>query len=303
MCFADWPDSQNKKHVEIVVLDKLPSIERCMNRLDGAEPIDPSCLIAHIHIPKTAGMAVQTVLKEHFEPHTHLQWNKAAENWKELTDGKEYSGSLITGHLQFPQLFYPGFSSERPIYCVSVIRDPLQRVISLYNYNRSLRHPNHERFSARFPSIDDFIKAKSGKDNVRNQQAVWLCGSRTNPDVLCEVLNAHYIGLTTQGYLADYLTKVLKLCGKTAGEVTVPTVNALQKIKSGGAVGRDDIDPVVLEKFFQDNWLDDLLYKTVSKHLERNATPDTEMTAQGVRQVRKSTLARVKQTVKRLLRN
>lgn len=289
--------------METSVLEKLPSIEPCMNRLDRAEPIGQSCLLAHIHIPKTAGMAVQTVLKKHLSPHTHFAWNNAAAEWKDLTDGQEYSGRLITGHLRYPHLFYPGFSSDRRIYCISVIRDPLKRVISLYNYNRSLRHPKHEAFSARFPDINDFVKAQSNPNRTRNQQAFWLCGSRTSPEVLSEVLNKHYLGISTQEYLIDYLSKILRFCGEDTGVVAVPTVNAIKNIKSGHAAKRADIDPVILNEFIRDNQLDYQLYYTVSEHLKSSAIPDKMLSEQTVTNVRTGVFTALQKTVNRLFRN
>ncbi len=252
-----------------------------MDRLMGKLPIEPNSMLAHIHIPKTAGVAVQSVLKAEFSPNLHLAWDKAREEWKQANSKAPYDGKFLTGHLEFSGLFYPGLPRPRPIYCIAVIREPLKRVVSLYNYNRSNMHPRHASFAEKFASLDDYVLTFTGAKRAANRQVRWLCGRVNDRDLLMARLNKHYIGVATQDRTDWYLSRVVSAVKQEDRTIEVPVVNTLKRVEHGTVVTEADISPVVLEKFRNANQLDLELYDTIMEQQEKlGAYPNTPRAAQ-----------------------
>lgn len=273
------------------------NIDRCMSRLLGDVPIEGNYQLAHIHIPKTAGVAVQSVLKDYFAPFTHLPWNDGASHWRSLTEGKGFDGQMVTGHIRFGDLKYDGFIETRPIYCTAVIREPLKRVVSLYNYNRSVKHPRHERFAQKFPTLNEFVISFAKTRNTGNRQCNWLTGNRANPNEISQILNQNYIGITTQEFTDWYLSKLIStLLGKNAA-IQAPVMNELGEIKHGSRNGIEDIDPDIKLQFYENNRLDAELYQTLSAYIQ-GLNPELYVTQRASGQ---SKLSRIRKKVSRAM--
>lgn len=111
-------------------------------------PLRALPLFYFLHVHKTAGTSLRMVLNQMFRPYVHI--TTAAAINKEFKDTKRRiwleadfyeKHILIGGHIPY---LHPIVQSKRPQrrkVFASVLRDPVARVVSHYDYIR--RHPDH----------------------------------------------------------------------------------------------------------------------------------------------------------------
>ena len=121
-------------------------------------------LLVFIHIFKTAGTSIKQNLKDHFGEDNVDFLNDGIvddKHFEERVDKavEDHCAAAMAGHFQFARiseaLYYAG--ETRKIVYFSFIRDPLQRLISAYNYfyTTSDEKWHHE---ARSMGIEDFYR-------------------------------------------------------------------------------------------------------------------------------------------------
>jgi hypothetical protein len=89
-----------------------------------------------VHIPKTAGVSVRNVLKEHFGPGFVLHYWEITDAWGRVLDQVPPDATCVHGHYQADLLARIFPRAE----LITWVRDPVERVISSY-YHR-LRDPD-----------------------------------------------------------------------------------------------------------------------------------------------------------------
>ncbi|SCZ71915.1 Sulfotransferase family protein [Epibacterium ulvae] len=129
---------------------------------------DPADIILFMHIPKTAGMSVGKALQNAFDIFHPVSWENTGKSFRQKTKQalyirtKEHTGEgpvrqVLMGHFGWGDVMF-WKNHELPIKCATIIRDPLARFVSNYRYNCSERHPQHEAFKARFPTLEDYAQ-------------------------------------------------------------------------------------------------------------------------------------------------
>lgn len=135
----------------------------------------PAPLILHVHMPKSAGSALnRRVLRPRFPARRTLLAYGVAHERRRGLDTADLSGApdLIAGHVPF------GFAAPlgRPVLTVSVLRDPVERMFSFLNFVAvAPRHGARRRFDVDMVRLaqDDpgrFIEMMLGCDMVRLRQ-------------------------------------------------------------------------------------------------------------------------------------
>ena len=102
------------------------------------EPFVDAPLLAHIHVPKTAGSSFRKVLDEHYGPsHVHLYLHNDTTFVYENSELAELvrppSVQAFSSH--FVRRF-PASLAGRPVYYVTFLRDPVKQFISYVTYTR-----------------------------------------------------------------------------------------------------------------------------------------------------------------------
>lgn len=123
-----------------------------------------------VHIPKTAGSSFNGELVPILFPSAHIfvDYSKVADGsrpFNELLDeavedfiakalAKRYA--YVTGHITAGHVarIASALPDTKPI---TLLRDPVARVVSDYRYQCSDMHPGHADFMARHPTIDTYI--------------------------------------------------------------------------------------------------------------------------------------------------
>lgn len=113
-----------------------------------------------IHIPKCAGTSLSILLNNMYPPESvyHIddsRYEESSEEFRHLTAQEKLGLTLVDGHM------YYGLYSSMPheVSHITMLRDPLKRLISLYNYG--LTTPTvgwHARMLEEKPTLVDFVK-------------------------------------------------------------------------------------------------------------------------------------------------
>lgn len=183
-----------------------------------AEPCD---VILFLHIPKTAGMSVGKALQRSFDLFHPVSWENTGVSFRQKSrkalylrqdklgraegdrgaigqagqdntkDGAKLR-QILMGHFSWNDVAY-WQAQGMPLKCATIIRDPLERLVSNYQYNISDKHPQHVEFQARFPTLESYA-AKLGYD----YQLFTMIGASYDFDHALERLTQAYsfIGVT-----------------------------------------------------------------------------------------------------------
>lgn len=130
--------------------------------------------IIFVHIPKTGGTTFDQLIKRQYKPESLFLFNNVQESlakFRQLTEVEKRDIKFIQGHMRF------GLHKEFPQPCtyMTILRDPVDRIISLYYYAlRSPEHPAHQAVTSKNMSLKEYVS--SGVSTlVNNNQIRFLC--------------------------------------------------------------------------------------------------------------------------------
>jgi len=146
-----------------------------------------------LHIPKTAGTTLRTVLHRHYPHHvifSFYEYPKDRHDFFALSEERRRELRVLQGHIPFG---YHRFLSV-PVDYITLLRNPVDLVISLYYWILRTHDPGLYHF-VEGKSLSDF--AGSGLALVRNQQTRMISGAIndcTNEDLQAAInnLNVHF---------------------------------------------------------------------------------------------------------------
>lgn len=140
-----------------------------------AESADPAALFLFLHVPKTAGSSISAELNALASPYRNIHLDEAHYRRTDLTGAAfwaQLDGAIETaiaadreaplrsasGHMLAAQAERIRAAIPRT-KLTTFVRDPVDRVVSDYNYQRTERHPAHGEFRARYPRLEDYVEA------------------------------------------------------------------------------------------------------------------------------------------------
>lgn len=155
-------------------------------------------IVLFIHIPKTAGMSVGRSLQHSFDIFHGVEWSDIQKSFRRQTREACYRQTqmpgrqVIMGHFGWQEMQIWRMN-EMPMKCASILREPVARFVSNYNYNCSDAHPDNENFRKRFPTMMDFARGQPYDFQVSQ-----MTGTNASFENLLEKLVHHYtfLGIT-----------------------------------------------------------------------------------------------------------
>lgn len=217
---------------------------------------DDNDVVLFTHIPKTAGMSVGKALRQGFDEFHPVHWENVGQAFRRKSRKVLYERShtparrVMMGHFSWIEINF-WKTHELPIKAAAILRDPLARVVSNYNYNCSAKHPRHEQFKQKFPTLDAYAENLSF-----DYQLNTLIGAFYSFDHALEKLTRYYsfLGLT------EHLGASLEHFATSHGlpKLQEHRQNRATKPASEAQVS-DRVRNIVLEKSHNDQRLFELL--------------------------------------------
>lgn len=141
-------------------------------------------IVIFVHVPKTAGTTLRHIIQYQFQPNNVFEFyrrvrkpHKGIDEFRNLSEARKNSLKLVSGHIGFG---LHEFLSQ-PCTYITVLRDPIDRVISYYYYLLNTRNG-----AAKNKSLEDFVKTYRG---AQNSMTKFLSGMRLEIQLLDSNVN------------------------------------------------------------------------------------------------------------------
>lgn len=225
------------------------------------------------HVPKTAGSSMTRELNFCFPPYYNIHYDnfeKGADRNKGLSEAvdtfleehqtrhfQSCSGHLRRHHLKKVLDAVP----DSRVF--TVLRDPVERLVSEYRYIRTPAFPRHEEMVVKYPDFESYI------DDPNSQNKQWFFINGKNPaeptdKAIRAVLN-RYIFVADMSRLDDCFEYISGIAGFP--KRTSSHVNKTKDTSSNSV----SMSPDLRQRIEDANALDVALYRTVCSDLDQQA--------------------------------
>lgn len=192
------------------------------NLMQNGAPKNP--YIVFMHIPKTGGATVKSLLAKNCNPNYLLKANTedCREN-AQLTFQQGDFTSVLMGHITLSDIPYQFI--HMPFVHFMMLREPVKRIVSLYNYvSNNSKHPQNSEVSPM--SIIDFVNSNAQLLEVHNGQTQRIIGyfgvdpvkNRVNTDekmldTAKSIIQSQFSLFGVTEFFAEFMIMMAKLLG------------------------------------------------------------------------------------------
>lgn len=138
------------------------------------------CII-FIHVPKTGGATLRRVFHREYGDNvlSLATLDQPLAQVAQVPYEARAAAKLVLGHVHY------GIHEYIPKECsyVTVLRDPVERILSLYKFiARERNHPLYERFGNFSGSLDEYVSTDADRNQVDNGQTRQIAGTPIDLD-------------------------------------------------------------------------------------------------------------------------
>lgn len=196
--------------------------------------------LSFVHIPKTAGLSLHAELEKYFgaENSIRIQNQEDRALFSNMTQKQLEQYSYITGHISVGELTRRGINY--PI--ISVLREPVRRLISLQHYLTNSDHKEH--LGINFENIEVLLQNMFNKKEF-NLQCWHLC-EKENFELAVESIRKNNIFVVPLEYYQDLIETLSGLLGTPLSNISI---NVTQYKAEVGAINlkHDLLEPIIGE--------------------------------------------------------
>jgi hypothetical protein len=128
-----------------------------------------------IHVPKTAGSSLRTEIAARLRPDVNVEVDyhdlskpydqRREEAIDRFAAGDARSCRFASGHM--PRLLVERVREVRPqLKLITLLRDPVERCLSDFRYQRTPAHPPHREFIQQCPTIKEFVALEKERNKL-----------------------------------------------------------------------------------------------------------------------------------------
>lgn len=136
----------------------------------------PDDLWIFVHVPKTAGSSFASELSDLRQPYRNIhvdyedktsphdvKLQRAVDQFIQDNQGAQFracSGHLSMRHVEKIRAAFPR------VKVISILRNPIERVISDFRYQRTPAHPPYKEFIKQFPTIESYVDSPASQNKI-----------------------------------------------------------------------------------------------------------------------------------------
>ncbi len=176
-------------------------------------------IIVHFHFFKNAGTSIESILRKHFkERFLTREIGRPDESFPAsalvpLLEARAEVQAVSSHTIYFPPPEVDGWR----VFPIVFLRDPLDRILSMYNFERKQSIETQGARLAKGHSVADYIEKRldrAGERTMRNYQTWMLARGQAAPKdsaALFEVARKHIENLPVVGLVEDFAKSVAML--------------------------------------------------------------------------------------------
>jgi hypothetical protein len=219
----------------------------------------PRVDVLFVHIQKTAGMSLYNSMAQWYGGAHSRRFQRSSEEFRQqflqLTDDEIARLRLLSGHFELPFWLQRGLSDR---FVVSLVREPVERLLSTYRYAKSW--PEHRRHDdVGRMTVAEYVDAHIADAARHNWQCRKLCG--TPEFAAAKAMVERQVDLLGAVELISLFTDAL------ADVLDVPLDVRTDNASRDSSPRRDDLDPALIAKLQACNVED---YKLWAHVIERH---------------------------------
>lgn len=228
----------------------------------------PEDLWIFLHIPKTAGSSFCRELSETRAPYKniHIDYTSPSANFRSqmdhavqrfLEENADQSFRSCSGHMdvQHVDQIIDRYPRSR---LITLLRDPLKRVISDFRYSRTPAHPPYKEVIARYPTINDYVQAPETQNKMYRRL---VKNKNIQGDKLFDFMDRKYVFIG----LVEMYPMSFNIIHRLFGKNDLPKIHArkTESTADNDVTITDDVRKIIIDS----NCHDYAIYEHVKKRL------------------------------------